>query len=468
MKLVLLSGGSGKRLWPMSNDIRSKQFLRVLPTDGATAPQSMLQRVWKQIDRRGLQKDAYVCASKAQSEMIYAQVGNVPLIEEPSRRDTFPAIAMSVLYLLDVVGIDADEPIAICPVDHFVDDHYFTEIQTLGTLLTSHGIDLALMGVEPMEPTSKFGYIVPENANRGENVLHVRTFVEKPDRNRATKLIAEGALWNCGVFCFRARTIYDLLAKRGWPTSYEACVARFDEFPKRSFDYEVVEHMTSIIVHPYRGTWNDLGTWAALSDRTVSQTVGKGTLYECENTHIINELGIPVVTMGLRDAIVVATPDGILAADKRVSANLKDVVGTLQNRPMYEERIWGSYRVLDYQKLDDGTEVLTKTIELLPGKNISYQKHMMRGEVWTVIDGHGEVILGTDRFAVGPGDVVRVKANEWHAIRTEVGLKFIEVQRGSELVEEDIARKYLSWDELEDALASGLLLKDGSSRNRGE
>lgn len=456
LKLVLLSGGSGKRLWPMSNDIRSKQFLRVLPGADSGTLESMLQRVWHQLHQNGLKMDAYVCASKAQSEIIEAQIGDVPIIEEPARRDTFAAIAMSTLYLIDIVGIPLEEPIAICPVDHFVDDHYFREIQTLGDVLTASSAQIALMGVEPSSPTSKFGYIVPEDHSHTGDVLHVKAFVEKPDTPYAEELLRAGAFWNCGVFCFRAGTLLGILKDRGLPTRYQDAVSSFESFPKRSFDYEVVEQMTSVIVHPYRGTWTDLGTWSTLSEQMASDAVGQAIAYQSEDTHIINELGIPVVTMGLKHAVVVATPDGILAADKHVSMELKELVGPLQNRPMYEERMWGTYRVLDYQKLDDGTEVLTKSIDLYAGKNISYHKHLMRSEVWTVIDGSGEVVLGRDKVQIRPGDVVRIDADKWHAIRTFTGLKFIEVQRGTELTEEDIARRHLTWSDLEKALQDSM------------
>lgn len=455
MRIVLLSGGSGKRLWPMSNDVRSKQFLRVLPgVDGR--PESMLQRVWRQLHEAGIQSDAYICASKAQAEIIYAQLGSVPVIEEPMRRDTFPAIAMSVLHLMDVHKVPADEPIAICPVDHYVDDHYFKEIATLGDVLMKSNADLALMGVEPTSPTSKFGYILPRGTELSSGILQVEAFFEKPEEVKAQQLIEKGALWNCGVFCFRGQLMLNVLERANLPTRYAKCVREFSEFPKRSFDYEVVEQAKSIAVHPYRGVWNDLGTWESLADHMAAEEVGPAMRHECVDTHIVNELGIPVVTLGLNHAIVVATPDGVLAADKSMSAQLKEVIGAIQNRPMYEERIWGTYRVLDYQKLDDGTEVLTKTIELYPEQNISYQKHMMRSEVWTVIEGHGEVVLDTRRFEVGPGDVVRVYADQWHAIRTFTGLKLIEIQRGSELIEEDIVRRYLTWSELEHALGVGV------------
>lgn len=471
MKLVMLSGGSGKRLWPMSNDARSKQFLRVLQgPDGQMI--SMLQRVWGQLGHLGLDHDAYICASKAQRDMIESQIGLVPFIEEPMRRDTFPAIALAVTYLLDVVGVDDDEPVAVVPIDHMVDSSYFAQISRLGDVLAASGAELALMGVQPTEPTSKFGYIklrpgggAGREAARGHESggsggraeggaaagrwVEVEGFVEKPDRAVANQLIDEGALWNCGVFCFKAGYIRDVLLVGGHPATYEALLRDFAELPKRSFDYEVVEKATWIVASPYSGEWNDLGTWEALSGEIASPFVGIGTAVQCEDTHVINELGMPLVAMGLRDAMVVATPDGILVADKAHTGQLKQTVEVFGSRPMFEERRWGNYRVLDYQKLADGTEVLTKCIQIDAGKNLSYQKHEKRSEVWTFLQGEGEVVLDTRSVAVRPGDVVRVYPEQWHAIRAVTDLMFVEVQRGSELVEEDVFRRYLAWDEIE-------------------
>jgi mannose-1-phosphate guanylyltransferase len=461
MKLVLLSGGSGKRLWPMSNDSRSKQFLKVLPQNrksaaagdadngvNAQSTVSMLQRVWNQLDNVNLRQHTYVCASKAQHEVITAQIGDVPLIQEPSRRDTFPAIALASLYLADVERCPGDEVVVVLPVDHYVDDSYFTQVARLESALTASGADLALLGVKPTEPTSKFGYIRLKPGAPAGDWLEVDSFVEKPNRALAEKLIAEGALWNCGVFCFRLQFIQSVLRDKGYPTTYRELLEQFDSLPKRSFDYEVVEQTGSIVARSYEGTWKDLGTWESLSEEMAQPFTGNGEAVGCENTHVINELGIPVVAMGLKNVMVVTTPDGILVADKGSASKLKDVIGRYEGRPMYEERRWGMYRVLDYQKLDDGTEVLTKYIELLPGHNISYQKHFKRSEVWTIVEGTGELALDTRIVPVGPGDVIRIYAEQWHAIRAITKLKFIEVQRGSELVEEDIVRRYLSWDDV--------------------
>lgn len=415
----------------------------------------MLQRVWAQLDKVGLQHVAHVCASRAQYDMIEAQVGAVPFIEEPARRDTFPAIALATTFLA-AHGADSNEIAVVIPVDHFVEDRYFQQIAALEAVLQASGADLALLGVEPSEPSSKFGYIRLGDALTGVAARRVQSFVEKPEREVAAQLIAEGALWNCGVFCFRIGYIQRLLAERDLPNAHHLLRANFDQLPQRSFDYEVVEQAQSVVACAYDGAWKDLGTWGSLASEMDDAFVGMGDSVGCVQTQVINELGIPVVTMGLRDTIVVATPDGILVADKDQSAQLKNVIQQYDDRPMFEERKWGSFRVLDLQKLEDGTEVLTKSIELTPGSHISYQKHLWRSEVWTIIDGHGELALDTRIVGVAAGDVIRIYPEQWHAIRTQNGLKFIEVQRGPALVEEDIIRRYLTWEETEQHCSMGI------------
>ncbi len=488
MKFVLLSGGSGKRLWPMSNDSRSKQFLRVL-TDGEGRSRSMVQRVWGQMQRAGLADDAFICTSKAQVEMIESQIGDVPMIVEPARRDTFPAIALATLYLTDVQGAADDETVVVLPVDPYVDDEFFVALRDLERVLRESGAEIALLGVAPTEPSSKFGYIrvrrgasdevaatsatlsqqmgdgafqagfaaLEQQAGANDvepdrdGYLRAAGFVEKPPRETAERLLAEGALWNCGVFCFRAGYIKEILRREAYPYSYGELSMRYDELVRRSFDYEVVEQAASIAVTVYRGMWKDLGTWETLAEEMSAEVAGLGAAANCSGSHIINELGIPLVAIGLQNVMVVATPDGILAADKEQSGHLKQVLGKLRypGRPMYEERRWGYYRVLDYTRLEDGAEVLTKTVVLSEGRNISYHKHLMRTEVWTVIEGTGELFLGTRRAEIAPGDVVRVPPDQWHAIRALTQLTFIEVQRGSSLVEEDVVRRFANWRDIE-------------------
>ena len=450
MKLILLSGGSGKRLWPLSNDSRSKQFLKVLKADNNEL-QSMVQRVWGQLTALGLEKNTVIATSKSQVDMINSQLGqNVPIIIEPERRDTFPAIALAASYLYSKQNVDTNEIIGVLPVDPYVEDNFFEKLLDLEKALQSSDADLALMGVTPTYPSEKYGYIVPNVAEGHSNYIQVSHFKEKPKQEEASKLIELKALWNCGVFAFKLDKIISLLDQKGFPVQYDQLSKQYSDLPKISFDYEVVEKTKDIIALPYNGSWKDLGTWNTLTEEMGTNMIGKGNMSdECESNHIINELDIPVSVLGLSNIIVAASPDGILVSDKEASPRVKELVGDWEQRPMYEERRWGWYRVLDYTKYEDGNEVLTKRIGITAGKNLSYQYHNNRSEVWTVVKGEGVFVLNDKFKVVRPGDVLEIKPGEKHAIKAVTDLEFIEVQSGSELIEEDIVRVYMQWEEIE-------------------
>ena len=336
MRLVLLSGGSGKRLWPLSNDARSKQFLKVLETEDHQLV-SMVQRVWGQLTQNGLSDRSFIATSKAQVEIMQSQVGpDVPLIIEPERRDTFPAIALAATYLYSFKGVPLDEVVAILPVDPYVENHFFESIKSLETALHESNADLALIGVKPTYPSSKYGYIIPSSAASSENaVQYVSRFQEKPTEEEAELLIQEHALWNCGVFAFKLSYIIDMLVEKGLPIQYEELHKQYHLLPKISFDYEVVERAKDIIVLPYEGYWKDLGTWNTLTEEMKHHQIGKGTISEdCKNTHLINEIGVPVSILGVHNVVVAISPDGILVTDKSASPRLKDFVDYSQ-LPMY-------------------------------------------------------------------------------------------------------------------------------------
>lgn len=178
-------------------------------------------------------------------------------------------------------------------------------------------------------------------------------------------------------------------------------------------------------------------------------SVGRVFLDEtCTNTHVINELDIPIVSIGTTDMVVAASPDGILVSAKEKSHLIKTIAADWE-RPMFEERRWGWYQVLHFQKLGDQTEVLTKRLHIHAGKNLSYQYHRYRREVWTIVAGEGEFILDDRSRRVGPGDVLEIPIGAKHAIRAMKDMEFIEVQLGSQLIEEDIVRLSLSWDEIQ-------------------
>jgi len=450
LKLVLLSGGSGKRLWPLSNDARSKQFLRVLENQNGEF-QSMVQRVWSQLRNVGLADSAVIATSKSQVDMIQSQLGHeVPIIIEPMRRDTFPAIALASVYLYNIEEMGLDEIVVVLPVDPYVEDRFFDRVKDLEKTVLASGAELALIGVEPTFPSAKYGYIVPTSKSGDSDYLRVSHFTEKPTEEKAAELIEQGALWNCGVFAFKLDYIISLLQEKGFPTQYNELLQQYDKLPKISFDYEVVEKTKHIVVLPYDGYWKDLGTWNTLTEEMATHQIGKGVISaDCKNTHLINELDIPVTVLGVSNAIVAVSPDGILVADKEKSPKIKELVNDLDQRPMYEERRWGWYRVLDYTKFEDGREVLTKRIGVTAGKNLSYQMHHHRSEVWTIIKGEGEFALNGEIRRVKQGDVLEIPVGSKHGLKAITDLEIIEVQTGTQLIEEDIVRIYMSWEEIE-------------------
>ena len=452
MKLVLLSGGSGKRLWPLSNDSRSKQFLKVLEGEEDNSFESMVQRVWRQLKQSKLAGNAVIATSKAQVEMIQNQIGSeIPLVVEPSRRDTFPAIALAASYLYSILQTDIDEIVTILPVDPYVSNDFFENLKKVENLIQKKNADICLIGVTPTYPSSKYGYILPYSNSLNEEEKKVKKFVEKPSEQVAEELISNGALWNCGVFGFKLRYILNILEEKNLPIDYNELVERYTELPKISFDYEVVEKSNNIIVTPYSGYWKDLGTWNTLTEEMKSSQIGKGVLSaDSIDTHLINELDIPITVLGVNNLVIAASPDGILVSNKDVSPKIKEYIGVFENRPMYEERRWGWYKVLDYTKYEDGNEALTKRICIKSGKNLSYQYHTKRLEVWTILKGEGLVAINGNIRSIKVGDIIQINYRDIHAIKALTDIEFIEVQKGSELIEEDIVRISNKWDEIED------------------
>lgn len=459
MRLILLSGGSGKRLWPLSNDARSKQFLKVLP-DKRGGLQSMVQRVWSQLEAAELDVFSYVATSKSQVDMIQNQLGSdIKLIVEPERRDTFPAIALACSYLFTTENVEVDEVIVVLPVDSYVDDLFFETVKDLEFELKRADVDLALIGVVPTYPSEKYGYIIPDNGLLTQKVIKVNHFREKPSEEKARELIDQMALWNCGVFAFKLGFIIDKIRELGFALTYDKLRKEYALLPKISFDYQIVEKTKEVFALRYEGKWKDLGTWNTLTEEMLENVIGNGLLSkDSENTHLINELDIPVTVLGISEAVIAVSPDGILVADKKATPRVKEFVNEIIGRPMFEERRWGWYRVLDHTKLHAGKEVLTKRIGIKAGKNLSYQMHYFRSEIWTIVSGTGELALDGLIIPIKAGDVLKIKIQAKHGIRAISDLEIIEVQMGRELVEEDIVRLYMTWDEVENHCIRNLAL----------
>ena len=452
MQLILLSGGSGKRLWPLSNNARSKQFLPVLASPNG-GKESMIQRLVRQIYSSGLNADITIATNTGQRDSIISQLGEkVKIVLEPERRDTFPAIALSTIFLAIDKQCPEDEVVVVMPCDAYTEEGYFEVIGRMAEAVKQNAADLVLMGIAPTAPSEKYGYIVPEksddNLSGGSSQwIAVKRFAEKPSAEKAAELIKEHAMWNGGVFAFRLGYMKEVVGKYINASSFDEVVNRYSELPAISFDYEVVEKAKSVAVVCYDGLWKDLGTWNTLCDELPESYFGKVVAGEGNvNVHAINELNIPMFVSGLKDTVVAASADGIMVSGKEESEKIKDYADQLITRPMYEERRWGTYKVLDAVTYKDGRESLTKTITLNPGKHISYQVHHHRKEVWTVVEGEGEFVLDGERKAVHPNDVLVIPVGHSHAIKAgPKGLTFIEVQIGSPLIEEDIERFDYQW-----------------------
>ena len=426
MNIVLLSGGSGKRLWPLSNDIRSKQFIKIFKTEDGEY-ESMVQRVYRQI--RAVDSDATVtiATSKKQVSAINNQLGDgVGISVEPCRRDTFPAIALATAYLHDVQGVPENEAVVVCPVDPYVEREYFEALKELGRLASEGVSNLTLMGIEPTYPSEKYGYIIPES---GDAVSRVSTFKEKPDASTAKEYIAKGALWNGGVFAYKISYLLEKAHELIDFTDYNDLYAKYDTLEKISFDYAVVEKEKSIAVMRFSGEWKDLGTWNTLTEAMEEAVVGDAALNDtCENVNVINDLSIPILCMGLKNAVVAASPEVILVSDKEQSSYIKPYVDKLDQQVMFAEKSWGSFLVLDV-----ADECLTIKVTLNPGHRMNYHSHEHRDEVWTVIAGSGRTVVDGTVRRVRPGDVISVIAGQKHTIIADSELQVVEVQLGSEI-----------------------------------
>lgn len=429
MNIILLSGGSGKRLWPLSNEIRSKQFIKLFKHNDQY--ESMVQRVYRQIKSVDKDADITIATSKTQVSSIHNQLGNdVSISIEPCRRDTFPAIVLATAYLHDVKGIELDETVVVCPVDPHVDDSYFEMIKKMDDLSKQGSSNLYLMGIEPDHPSEKFGYIIPTSKNA---VSKVSEFKEKPSEEIAKKYIEQGALWNGGVFAYKIGYVLEIAHKLIDFVDYQDLFEKYEEVNKISFDYAVAEREKDITVVRYTGQWKDLGTWDAFVNAMEDESIGNAIIdSNCKNVHVINELDIPILCVGLQDIVVSASPDGILVSDKEKSTGIKSLVDSIEGPIMFAEKSWGEYRVIDVED-----ESRTIKVTLRKGHQMNYHSHEHRNEVWTIVSGIGIATVNGRKYELVPGDTIKLPVGCKHTIYAKTDLQLIEVQSGKEITVKD-------------------------------
>lgn len=425
MNIILLSGGSGKRLWPLSNDVRSKQFIKLFKNGDEY--ESMVQRVYRQITTVDPSAKVTIATSKSQASAIKNQLGEkASICVEPCRRDTFPAIALATAYLHDELGVGKDEAVVVCPVDLYVDITYYEAVGKLQMLAELDGANLTLMGVEPTYPSEKYGYIIPKT---GDDISRVSEFKEKPDTETAKKYITEHALWNAGIFAFKLEYLLNKAHSMIDFEDYRDLFNKYNTLTKISFDYAVVEKETSIQVLRYSGFWKDVGTWNMMAEVMADETKGRAVLDgTCVNTNVVNELNIPILCMGCKDMVVAASGDGILISDKERSGYMKPYVEKIETEARYAEKSWGTYTVLDVQP---GS--MTVKLSMRSGEHLTYHMHIYREEVWTVISGKGKTIVGGMEHLLRTGDVITIAAGCKHMVEALTDLDIIEVQLGEEI-----------------------------------
>ena len=430
MNIILLSGGSGKRLWPLSNDVRSKQFIRLF-RDASGNEESMVQRVYRQITTVTPSARITIATSKSQVSAIRNQLDDkVAVCVEPCRRDTFPAIVLAAAYLKDECGADDNEGVAVCPVDPFVENEYYEVVEQMIRIARESDAGLTLMGVEPTCPSEKYGYIIPETKDLVSRVL---AFKEKPDVETARGYIAQGALWNGGVFAFRLEYLMEKAHSLIDFTDYHDLYEKYETLPKISFDYAVAEKEPHIQVVRYARDWKDVGTWNTMAEVMADAAKGNVTLDEaCENTQVVNELEIPILCMGCKDMVIAASGDGILVADKERSGAMKPYVDKISTAAHSAENSWGTFTVID---AEPGAQVVK--IHMKAGTHFKYHSHELRGESWTVRSGKGRAVVGEEERPVGPGDVVQMAAGIPHMLYADTDMTVIETQVGREIAQAD-------------------------------
>ena len=449
MNYILLSGGSEKGLWPLSNSVRSNQFLKLFQNEEG-ALESSVQILWKQLQQFHLDKYSMFVTNAQQSELLYNQCGqNIKIIEEPIQKNTFSAICLAALYMKDIEKCNEDEWLAVLPVDLLVEPSFLHAVQQLPKIAMQHAAEIGLVGFPPTYIDPETGYIDISLGSSNGHISTIQRFIEMPSIEVAKQLIDRGAMWNSGVFVFQLKTLLHVLNKLSFPLQYEQFVAQYDTMDMISFDFAMMEQIHGGVVHRYEGEWQDIGSWDQIAGKLSTEQIGIGSMKgQCENTHILNELLLPIHVVDVDNVIVAASYDGILVTNKQTYDEIKHAEEDTLDSPMVEKRHWGNYRILEQFNHVEGKDVLIRHIQLSKGKNFSYHRHQYRNESWTFIVGEGKLIVENEVRFVKAGDIIQIKAGQLHALKAITNMQLIEVQSGSPLIQQDVERIIFEWDDI--------------------
>jgi len=452
---LILAGGSGSRLWPLSRELYPKQLLNIQNTE------SLLQATFERL--MGVMPSENIISMtgvKHLSNVRYqlSKITENPVVlSEPISKNTAPAIAIASKYVAE--NYSEEEVILVVPSDHMIKDvKSFVSTVLEGEKIAKQGY-IVTFGIKPSYPETGYGYINVTD-NKIENGFIVNRFVEKPDTKLAEKYIADGNYyWNSGIFMFKASTllnelkkcssdIYSLLDNFDLKNSTEIPYIEFDKMPSISIDYAVMEKSDKIALVKLESDWNDLGSWKSIYDVSVKDSDGNvkigHVLDEGSKNSLMYSSSKLVATIGLEDTVIVETEDAILACKADRTQDVKKVFDTLKkqndnthlvHKTVY--RPWGYYTVLA-----EGKGFLTKMIQVNPGQKLSVQSHNHRSEHWVVLEGMAKVLLEGKEHILSPGHSIDIDVKEIHSLQNpyEEVLKIIEVQKGDLLIEEDIVR----------------------------
>jgi mannose-1-phosphate guanylyltransferase/mannose-6-phosphate isomerase len=464
---VILSGGSGTRLWPLSRARYPKQFIRFFDHQSASFLQATATRLG---GAEGFEAPTLLANNDHRflvSEQLEA-AGVTPraIILEPAARNTAPAIAVAALSALQE---DEDAVLAVMPSDHVIgDEPAFVEAVRRAAAIAATG-KLVLFGITPNAPETGYGYIKAGAALEADNTqaFEVAQFYEKPDAATAQKYIAQGnAYWNSGVFVLPARVFLDELAAHE-PDIVEAALSalynaetdmgflRLDEkafakSPSMAVDVAVMERTDKAVMLTLDVEWSDVGAWSSLMevgtpDDQGNVVTGQAILEDTKNCFVHAERSL-ISTIGIEDLIVVETPDAILVSDAKRSQDVSKVVKRIResNRSEHDRHV-RSYRPWGYfETLNAGDRFQVKLLNVKPGATLSLQMHHHRSEHWVVVRGTAKVSCDDQTRLVRENESFYIQATQWHRLENpgKVPLQIIEVQLGSYLGEDDIVREH--------------------------